>query len=81
MKCPGALPIIDEGDGQVLLMGFGVRVELDARRRPYADILSLDEGTFRDGMWRRLRRLNGDEQHIIFSEKLSVMRCIFYEVN
>lgn len=81
MRCPGALLIIDEGDGQALLMGFGVRVDLDPRRQPYVDILSLDEGTFREGAWRRLRRLNGDEQHIVFSEKLSVMRCAFYEVN
>ena len=81
MQCPGVLLVIDEGGGSALLMGVNVRVELATSRQAYADILSIDEGTFKDGAWRRLRRLNGDEQRISFGEKVSVLRCTFYGID
>ena len=31
------------------------------QEKPHVDILSLEEGEFRDGVWHMIRRLNGDE--------------------
>ena len=77
---PGVLLIVEEGDGRFLLMGSSVHVQLRALDGRFTDFLSIDEGSFAGGSWERKRRLNGDEQHLYFSDKLTLLRVAVYSI-
>ena len=66
-------PMIDRRDGVCLalqleenefyLIASGCMVSMFSTdpQKPNVDILSLEEGNFREGTWHMFRRLNGDE--------------------
>ena len=44
------------------------------QKKPYLDILVLEDGCFADGVWKRSRRLNGDEAAIMRYEEPTLLR-------
>jgi hypothetical protein len=68
--------MVELGSDDFLVAGARFKVEFRELEGPPRDarILTLEEGTFEGGHWVPLRRLNGDELHVSFSEKSRVLR-------
>lgn len=52
-----------------------------SKEKPYSGILSLEEGSYEDGVWKAHRRLNGDEVAIMRYEKPTLLRMKVYSYN
>ena len=68
--------IVELGSNDFLVAGAKFRVEFRELEGPPRDarILTLEEGTFEGERWAPVRRLNGDELHVSFSERSRVLR-------
>jgi len=57
--------IICTGEGKYIVAGSGIVVTFEPLQKngSIAGILSVDQGTFKNGIWKQGRRLNGDEDH------------------
>lgn len=42
--------------------------------KPHVELLSLEEGSFRNGSWERYRRLNGDESFVLAFQKPTLLK-------
>ena len=49
--------------------------------KPFLDILSLEEGEFEDGQWKRGRRLNGDEVSMMTYDKPTLLKIKLFAYN
>lgn len=71
IKCrEGACLIAQLAENEFLVLGCGCHVipfSLDDAH-PYLEFLSLEEGSMKDGVWKMLRKLNGDEERICFCQ-------------
>jgi Domain of unknown function (DUF5597) len=68
--------IVELGQDDFIVMGTGFDVtfrELDGPLRD-AQLISIEEGTFRGEQWMPSRRLNGDERHVSLPDKSTVLR-------
>lgn len=66
----GACLIAQTKENEFLILGCGCYAEpfsMD-EENPYLEYLSLEEGYMRDGVWKMLRKLNGDEERIVIDE-------------
>jgi Domain of unknown function (DUF5597)/Beta-galactosidase len=68
--------IIELAPDDFIVAGTGFRLDFRELTGPPRDarLLSIDEGTFENGEWKTERRLNGDEQHVRFSDKGRILR-------
>ena len=70
---PGAVAVLDLGDdtakgtAEALILAYKARLSFASAdgKRPYAEVLKLEEGRCPEGVWQRGRRLNGDELQIL----------------
>lgn len=70
---PGAVALLqlgwdeEAGVAEALVLASGAKLSFASLEegRPFADVLALEEGEWTEGMWRRRRRLNGDELQIL----------------
>ncbi len=70
---PGAVAVLDlgadsrEGTAEALILAYEARLSFASAdgKRPYAEVLKLEEGRCPEGVWQRGRRLNGDELQIL----------------
>lgn len=61
MQGNGVTLCVQVSDEEYYLIGYQCAVSLMAGDAKHMDLLALEEGSFVDGTWKRLRRLNGDE--------------------
>ncbi len=57
--------IICTGEGKYIIAGSGIVVTFEPLQKDgsIAGILSVEQGTYENGIWKKVRRLNGDETH------------------
>lgn len=69
--------IIELSDDEFLFCGLNYRVTpLPKNNDPsHLEYVSITEGRYENDVWIPGRRLNGDEFHILFREKPSILRC------
>jgi len=77
--------VICTGDGKYIIAGSGIVVTFEPLQRDgsIAGILSVDQGTFENGIWKQGRRLNGDEDHQgrhtrIFENNFEILKVELY---
>lgn len=58
----------------LLVCGSGIGYFSTNESRPNVDILLLEEGTFENGIWKRGRRLNGDEAVTLIFNKPTLLK-------
>lgn len=76
MQDNGVLLALKTAENEFFLLAKSCAVQLVSSdpSRPNVDILRLEEGTFRDGIWVPGRRLNGDEATFLMFEKPTLLR-------
>lgn len=74
---PGACAAARGADGSICLVGLHCTVAFASGdvERPNVDIIALEDGEVRDGVWHRDRRLNGDEAAVIRCDAPSLLRA------
>ena len=77
--------IICTGEGKYIVAGSGIVVTFEPLQKDgsIAGILSVDQGTYENGIWKQGRRLNGDEDHQgrhvrIFENNFEILKVEIY---
>ena len=80
--------IICTGEGKYILAGSGIVVTFEPLQKDgsITGILSVDQGTYENGIWKQGRRLNGDEDHQgrhvrIFENSFEIQKVTLYRYN
>ena len=80
--------IICTGEGKFIVAGSGIVVTFEPLQKDgsIAGILSVDQGTYENGLWKQGRRMNGDEDHQgrhvrIFENNFEILKVELYRYN